>query len=535
MQNFQPKLSKVGSQLAFSNGNCIEDVGNELEIKKEGQSSNLKANVLNCKNLETTGKVHVGDNSNAYITGNSFIGKSVFLNCTDPLLSADGCGINVATGYKIDQNIIISGLNTSTVVLSGLAENFSTIASIVVTTGTLNLTFFVLGCSDTEEIVEVFKENSIINNLINFTYSDDSISLTTKDNSIITGLNVYDYVVNGIIIDGDKWVINNGIAISQTGISGNEILLDSTGQVLLNQNYTPTLQHSVANKQYVDSMGNNSSILFPKGLGKGITLLSGGFTVDMTKGGSMTDTTPIGDFSLVFPYFNTVAGLELFKMSSSNQEYIKITTTEEDSIIYLNTYVEGSSVSKIVLANDYSQISLAYDSLNKDLYIYIFKDLTKVEDVNINMSNISTINLFTVNGLADVNIFGDFVIFNSMIDVSNVSSILYTGLYAKNNELGAYFNPINSGELKRGKIYTLDYSTGDFTSCGMQNESGEQLCTTTNTPTWGNSSAMLYGAVLDLQFDKQYTPDVITDMSHQRNAICSGIFNFNSVNNINIG
>ena len=536
VNNIQPRLSKIGKSLSFQNNKSISSGDNGFALtNNDGTAANLNTGDISVGSASASGLIKSTNNSNIYSSSNLLAQRSLNLNIVE-IPTNFNTGIKVATGTMQSSDVVVSGKNTNTVSLSINPDKISSLNSIVIVSEFLYTSVYIIGCSRIEEIVKILLQQDNIKNSFTITYTPSDIIFSAKNGAIIEDIVCYEYVYKGIELDStQQWVINDTIVIGENRIaSKNNLYLGGT-QVLLDEDYTPNSNNSLVTKKFVEA-SLLQNLKYPKNAG--CSLISGKLYIDMTKEGTFTDTHPDGDFSIVFPYFKASASFRLLTIKYKDNDYFYIDVIQNEDSAELQIFVAGSKKGSPININfnDYNQISICYDDGAMSLSIYNAGILIgTIPDTKVIFENVDLFELFdNGNTVSPIDISGELCFFNSYIDAHNIIKRLQSSLMCPYRNIGAYFKPITSGTLTKGKQYELMYDGGDFSSCGLSNVTGNYICTKSGQPNWGNSTIILYGAVIYLQFSKELDKGVVTDISHRRNAIPTGVFNFNTNNNIEV-
>lgn len=525
VNNIQPRLSKIGKSLSFQNNKSISSGDNGFVLtNNDGTAANLSTGGVNCKSNAISSLLWSDTNSRVSLNGTLLVGDNI-LRLNVPYKDSDvtyrDAGIQAVDSLTIYEDVVITGINTESISLTFNSADCRLLHRIQVTTD-FAYVIDLSTCTDLDDFIKALSNNALFSK--NFIVEKQNNTVIISSDSIITSCAVFSYAGSYFTysnINGG-WQIDNGLIIKPTGLASTEGITVE-GMVYTEENYYPDKKTSLINKEYADlnySSFNSANMSITK---RGVSIFGGGIQVIFPEISIQNK-----DFSLISPFICCGINSQVTILSLENEGSVFSLNLINGTIVL--QYKDKQLFSVSLLNSDIitTNFSIVYESDTKQLTLYEGRtsiyNLSGIDfDLIFNSLKVCVNNEST----NEVMVSGECALFNYAIDRTQLLIKLTSSNIVSYHELGASFLPITSGTLFRGRLYSLSYSEGDFSSCGMNNVTGQQWCTTTASPVWGNSSVSYNGAVLDLLIDKFFANSGIIEISNNYNIQLNGIVNFN--------
>lgn len=550
-----PKLVQTSDRLEIgTNGHCIgSDEEGITIVDREGNLDKLTTGNLHVKGnlLIDTGHVTEFDVGTAV-----FKDKVLELGASQDITEnmANGSGIEAVNNFSTIDGVIVTGLNTSTVTIE--IPDMYLVESRRLSIGTqFNvINFDITSCGTVEDIYNLISKDELFISLFTIALNTEKTILTFKTaNNVFTVAEVDEYVGPSIIrkeTDSYKgWVIDKAIGINKQGINttiqdGEDdftITTADTKVVKVRENYEKDIitSDTLINKGYADLSYMSSKNIAAGIQNKGLQFIDGYIEVDTSQNGN--NGYYINDsMTIIFPWLilneDTLSKKYplfcMYNKANPTTDGIEITTYESNQIAIWFLGEGQQWAFNVPAGTRILRPAIVIDGDNGFVNFYINGIRHASWQYSMQAHNFDTIRFGygckTIDKKYKGIMSGEFIILNYGLKETDTLIRVSTNVLVPYEEQWYPFGAFSSGVLREGHYYNINYVDGDFTMCGMKNESGEQLCTTTATPTWGNSSASGFGCTSYWLLEKRLDPKIdIIDLAYGRHGKIVGQVYFN--------
>ena len=442
MQNFQPKLSKVGSALSFSGGFSIVSNEKGLDIKNGNNYADL-----NSGNFSSNGHLFVSNNDACLLKP-----TKIFLNYN--IDDEIGGGLFLANGNSSDEYISIEGLDTSTLTFS-TSDYINPIIQITFVCGE-NYVYEFEYATSFPYIEQQLSADTSFTQKFSIISDSKSLILSSKTNDIFTSADIK--TLHGYSIEyNNGWKFNKGITINNSTISNSQITVQANSinlesdNIVTKSTYVPSSSKSLVTKDYIDSIANTEQWV------GGIKLDSTSFLLEK----EMDINTGI---TIMCPYLYKVSSqMAVCYITLSNPDF-NIITNADSNTVNIVTSIKNVSFS-------YSGfLKLGFVLENETLKIYnnaslidTIEGITSTKVDNIQVCSTIDNNNFTCYATSTLSIYKyaftneDFLTLKTLgtlvFDESECyANILFNQKYS-DTMLPDTINPENYIETETGSIY----------------------------------------------------------------------------------
>lgn len=547
-------------------GNTLNQNGSMLEIKDATNSNygSLTTGDLTVKGNFTVETGHVTE----FDVGTAiFQDKVIELGASDfPYEGmADKSGIKAVNGYEVDPEILVE-MQESTVTISG--SSFLNSRQLVLEISDVRVELNIQKANSLESLLQILLESTNFTSVCSASISEGKLKITSKSGQSFTRAEINRYSGYSITFNNSEggWDVegfyegenNENIPCTVTytprSFSTSEVggYYMNVSTITVPESYTCSSENSLVTRKFLTD--NTSTFRVPDaGLGKGIYFSGEGeVTANLT-------TSPMGglpfgheyNWTVVCPWVNLscLSDKDYFSImnfsNSDNSKYFIIGVEKKlvegelnfNLVLKSNTLTEDFIIPIInVGEKDWIQPIISVEgNPNKDesLILFVYNNYT-----NLGMFDFPPLNLDLAtnlylgtdkldNSYYEGNMVGELIVYYDTIFPGEVEVNIASNQWI-NYPFESNVPRLTSGELKRGKSYTIEVlSDGDFTACGLDNSIiGEpQLCKTTATPNWGTSALVSQsGALLHWILKPTKDPNIdVLDVSHGTNGTFNGL------------
>ena len=422
MQNFQPKLTKVGSQLSFSTG-CyiVTDSYSGFTFSYNGQTVDVSA-------------ANITVEQDLFVKGNKTVLDSNSVSIKSPILYLNSVGGSSYGGLVIAEStgtvsdFIISGLNTNTVTFTSQSRLFGIVKKLLLENSN-SYTFTLDNYSTFADIYSSLVNNSQFTQNFSASYTDTTLTISAA-NGIITSA-----LLSGITGPSIKytngWQFDEGLKISNgdityngnINIEGNELTLNFT-DIQAPSNYTVPNENSLVTKKWI-SQQNSANTGFVAG---GVKLEGGVINIPVS-------STTLNNQTFILPSFiiDTDASITIFSIVNSSTPILTVQKTQGRD--FIDVLFDGN----IIYSKPYTLEEIVNLCIEFDSRIYIYDNGLYAGGTEIVTA--PTFNLLTLFDLGSSNIYvsSTFTWASSIVDNVLRGYLQKTFMWVPNLQLNATF------------------------------------------------------------------------------------------------